>query len=188
MEKSTIFIIIVFVAASFVIFEGLVTTNSPNIPDISNLNIPYFSQLQSQSHLQTFVDTMHENYLSNSSDSTRQLTAWQDTPDGSDTIRVQYDLYNSSNPTVPTTTFNMRIIEFHTKGDATNFVNSINEGYSVRPLAVTNDYNAYENAMGHSPSTVKYFMKADSVYPPKASIIIQFDEFVSYGTATGIMA
>jgi hypothetical protein len=134
----------------------------------------------SQSHVQAFVNALHDNLSSNS-----QLTSWQEIPEGSDTIRVKYDIFNGSNSVVPTTTFDYRIKEFQTTSEATNFVNSMNEGYATTSKGFDSD--VYAKVMGHSPGKTDAYMAVDSMIPPKARIIMQMDEFVVYGSATGSM-
>jgi hypothetical protein len=134
----------------------------------------------SATHVQAYVDAMRNN-LSNTPGLT--VTNWQEITENSSTIRVRYDVYNSSDSY--TTSMDLKVTEFQTTKDATDFVNSINTGYST-PNNVTAPPE-YKQTMGHEPSTVVMLSALDSIIPLKARGIVQADEFVVYGSWVGYL-
>ncbi len=148
-------------------------------------NIPFVSQ----SHVQAFVNAVHDN-VKTDSDPHVTLRSWQDTPQGSDASRIRYTTYNSSSGY--TYTYDFQVKEFKQTSDATNFVDSMNTGYitatgsSVFNTGGDMSNSAYTKAMGHNPTKIEGYVKLNSLFPPSASLIAQMDEFVVYGSFTGV--
>lgn len=143
------------------------------------VNIPGLSQ----SHLQAFVNAWHDNVNAKTGPYVT-ISSWQETPEGTDTIRVRYVTYNSSSNATITT--DIRIKEFKQTGDATSFVNDMNEGYATTTSSFfgtnSTDNSVYTKTMGHNPAKTEAYMRFDSLIPPKGSVILQMDEFVIYGS------
>jgi hypothetical protein len=68
----------------------------------------------SQSHVQTYVNSIHDS-LSSVTD--LQLNSWQQTQEDSNTIRLRYDIHNSTDSM--TTTMDIRVKEFPSISDTT---------------------------------------------------------------------
>jgi uncharacterized surface protein with fasciclin (FAS1) repeats len=138
----------------------------------------------SQSHVQAYVNAMHDNI---SATADQQLKSWQEIQEDSNTIRLRYDIYNNTDSM--TSTMDLKVKEFQSTSDATNFVNGMNEGYAnvvtSNGMAATNN-NAYKQAMGHDPGKIAAYVTIDSIIPPKARLIVQTDEFVVYGSGISI--
>jgi hypothetical protein len=153
---------------------------------VTSNSLPSNLPFASQSHVQTFVNAVHDNLNTNNNPS-ETLRSWQDTPQGSDSSRMQWTTYNSYNGT--TTTFDFQVKEFKQTSDATNFVDSMSTGYGKATgssILVTGDTSnsAYTKAMGHNPSKVDAYLKINSFFPASLGMIFQMDEFVWYGSAT----
>lgn len=136
----------------------------------STISIPGISQ----SHVQAFVNAMHDN-------NSGSTTAWQETKEDSNTIRIQYTSQNGSTATAYA--YDLRVKEFPSVSDATNFVQNNNQGYAIsNAFSGGADNSVYTKVMGHDPSKTNAYISVDSLIPFKGRVILQMDEFVIYGS------
>jgi len=130
-----------------------------------------------QSKIQAFVDAFHEG-MKNDTSST--LKTWRETEIDKDTIRVMFTKANATNSFY----YDLTVKCFKTEADATKFVDSINQGYTLMNSADSSSFGSnspYSSITGHNPTRADTYGRVDSIIPVKISMIFQADEFVMYG-------
>jgi hypothetical protein len=83
--------------------------------------------------------------------------------------------------------YDLTVKWFYTATDATKFVDSINQGYMLTNSADSSSFgsnSAYSVITGHKPTRADTYMRIDSIFPAKVSMISQIDELVMYGPVT----
>ena len=124
----------------------------------------------------TFADLMHKTVESTAS--------WKQNQIDKDTIRVRF--YRPSNDSKYLNYYNLTIKQFKTTENATEYVNSIKQGYVPGYLKAWNIdvANIYSKTTGHKPTINDSYVSVVSVIPGSGKVIFQTDELVLYGTLT----
>jgi hypothetical protein len=124
------------------------------------------------------------------------ITTWNDTSNGTNAMRLQWTVDNSTQNTSnlfgqngTTTSYSVNIQQFSSKEEATTFYNDVRVGYTTVSNASTPikpEDNIYKQVTGRDPSVTNAAWKLDSVTPVTAqfSFIVQQDEFVTWGSAS----
>lgn len=175
MQSKPIAAITVFllVFASLLV-SGCITTNNTNQPSASTATHD------------AFLESYLAAYKSNrTSDTTRQVKAWEVTWVNSTSARLQWSaLVKFSNSTA---SYDETFITFPTTQDATNYLNAMNTtAYSLAGTQYPAG-GAYENVTGHAPQIYKDYAWNEgnpfNISEYKRHEIVQFDNNIVTMTA-----
>ena len=156
------------------------------------VGLPGTSSPTPTSQVKQYADAWHKS-IQDGLGPNETLTVWKEKENGSDTVRLQWIVVNSttsgfySNGT--TTTYSVNVKQFANTDDATAFYDDTSFGYvpstTVNATLIKPEDNIYQQVTGKNVTVLNGAWKLDSfaLVTTQASFVVQQDEFVVWGTA-----
>jgi len=157
------------------------------------VGLPGTSSPTPTSQVKQYADAWHSN-IQDKLGPNETLTVWKEKENGSDTVRLQWTVVNSttsgfySNGT--TTTYSVNVKQFANIDDATAFYDDTSFGYApsttINATLIKPEDNIYQQVTGKNVTVLNGAWKLDSFafVTMQASFVIQQNEFVVWGTAS----
>ena len=157
------------------------------------VGLPGTSSPTPTSQVKQYADAWHSN-IQDKLGPNETLTVWKEKENGSDTVRLQWTVVNSttsgfySNGT--TTTYSVNVKQFANIDDAKAFYDDTSFGYApsttVNATLIKPEDNIYQQVTGKNVTVLNGAWKLDSfaLVTMQASFVIQQNEFVVWGTAS----
>jgi hypothetical protein len=145
------------------------------------------------SQVKQYADAWHKS-IQDGLGPNETLTVWKEKENGSDTVRLQWTVVNSttsgfdSNGT--TTTYSVNVKQFANTDDATAFYDDTSFGYApsttVNATLIKPEDNIYQQVTGKNVTVLNGAWKLDSFtfVTMRASFVVQQNEFVVWGAAS----
>jgi hypothetical protein len=143
------------------------------------------------SQVKQYADAWHKS-IKDGLGPNETLTVWKEKENGSETIRLQWTVVNSTTSGFysngSTTTYSVNVKQFANVDDATAFYDDTSFGYApsttVNATLIKPEDNIYQQVTGKNVTVLNGAWKLDSFsFVTMASFVIQQNEFVVWGTA-----
>jgi len=179
-KPITAIVVLLIVVASLLV-AGCIN-NSSNTPSTSPA-----------SQVKQYADAWHES-IQNGLGPNETLTTWKERENGTDAIRLQWTVVNSTSSGLTTngttTSYSVNVKQFTSSASATDFYDDVSFGYvpatSVNATSIKPEDNIYKQVTGNNVTVVNGAWKLDSFtfVSMQAGFAVQQNEFVLWGTAS----